>query len=222
MLKDLLFNEDSVLVRILTLIANIMFLNLLFILCCLPIVTIGASVTALYSITLKMVTNRDKYIVRGFLQAFKNNFKQSTVIWLIMLFAGVLLIGDWYLANNMKLSIMETLNYVFAFLGFVYLMILSYVFPIQSKFENKISSTIINAAIIGIAHFLPYTLLIMIINAIPIAFLWLNADALLYLVIPFMLLAGFSSIAYANSWIFKRIFAKHLPKEDELAKEDEP
>ena len=69
------FNMDSPIMRFLSRICDLMILNILCIICCLPVVTAGASITALYTITLKMVRGEESYIFKGFLKAFKENFK---------------------------------------------------------------------------------------------------------------------------------------------------
>ena len=71
-----------------------MLLNILFLVCSLPIFTIGASFTAMYYVTLKLAENEEGYIARGFLKSFKQNFKQATIIWLILLFFGIVLVLD--------------------------------------------------------------------------------------------------------------------------------
>ena len=77
------FNMDSPIMRFLSRICDLMILNILCIICCLPVVTAGASITALYTITLKMVRGEESYIFKGFLKAFKENFKQGMVVVLI-------------------------------------------------------------------------------------------------------------------------------------------
>ena len=79
-----LFNMDSPIMRFLSRVCDIMILNILCIVFCIPIITAGASVTAMYTVTLKMVRGEESYIFKGFLKAFKENFKQSTIIWLMM------------------------------------------------------------------------------------------------------------------------------------------
>ena len=66
-------------------VADLIILNLIFIVCCIPIVTIGPALTALYYMTLKMARNEETYIIRGFFKSFKENFRQAIVIWLIIL-----------------------------------------------------------------------------------------------------------------------------------------
>lgn len=80
MKQKILLGNDSWVMRILTRIFDLIILNLLFIICSLPVITIGTSLTALYSVTLKIVRNEEGYIVRGFFKAYKENFKQSLII----------------------------------------------------------------------------------------------------------------------------------------------
>lgn len=213
MLKNL-FNPDNVVFRVLTKVFDLMVLNLLFIMCCIPIITCGTSATAFYTVMLKMADNREGYIVKDFLRAFKSNFKQSTIIWLIMLAVGGLIAGDWYFANKIGLPFIEILNLVFVILGICYLMVLSYVFPLQSKFENKVSATILNAFMTGIAYFFPWTIVVVALNLVPLLLLRVGSDVLFYVVIPILMLLGFSVIAYFNSKIFNHIFAKYIPEDE--------
>ena len=88
---DRIFNMDNKFFVFMGRVADLMILNILCIICCIPIITIGASVTAMYYVTLKMARNEESYIVRSFFKSFKENFKQATVIWLVALVAGLLL-----------------------------------------------------------------------------------------------------------------------------------
>ena len=82
---DRLFNMDNKFFTVMGRVADLIMLNVVFLICCLPIVTIGASLTALHYVTLKMARNEESYIIRSFFKSFKQNFKQATVINLIML-----------------------------------------------------------------------------------------------------------------------------------------
>ena len=87
---------DNVVTRALTKICDMICLNVIWLICCIPIVTIGASTTALYSVMLKMVKNEEGYIFRSFFKAFKENFRQSTVIWLLFVLVSVI----WWIDFN--------------------------------------------------------------------------------------------------------------------------
>ena len=102
------FNMDSPIMRFLSRVCDLIILNLLTIVCCIPVFTAGASITALFSVTLKMVKGEESYIVRGFFKGFKENFKQSTIIWLIIAVLGFFLFMDYraavFLPGNMRFS----------------------------------------------------------------------------------------------------------------------
>ena len=79
------FNMDNKFFVFMGRVADLLLLNFLCILCCIPVVTAGASITALYYVTLKMARDEESYIARSFFRSFKQNFKQATIINIIML-----------------------------------------------------------------------------------------------------------------------------------------
>ena len=89
-----IFSLDSPLFSFLNKVADLILLNILTMICCLPIITIGASMTALHYVVLKMVRDEESYIVRSYFKSFRQNFKQATIIWLILLLVGAVLMGD--------------------------------------------------------------------------------------------------------------------------------
>ena len=98
---DKLFNMDNKFFTVMGHVADLMILNIVFLICCLPVVTIGASLTALHYVTLKMARNEESYIVRSFFKSFKQNFRQATIINLIMLAVGAVLYVDLNIVTNM-------------------------------------------------------------------------------------------------------------------------
>ncbi|HAX53555.1 MAG TPA: hypothetical protein DIW07_01855, partial [Lachnospiraceae bacterium] len=82
---------DNVVMRALSRVCDFILLNILWMICSIPLFTIGASTTALYTVMLKIVKNEEGYIVKGFFRAFKDNFKKGTIIWLIMSGIGIVL-----------------------------------------------------------------------------------------------------------------------------------
>ena len=95
-----LFDLDSPLMRVLSKMADLMILNLLMIVLCLPIVTAGAAFTAMHYVLLKMVRDEDSYLLKSFFKSFKLNFRQATIIWAIMLGITVLFIGDFVIMKG--------------------------------------------------------------------------------------------------------------------------
>lgn len=85
------FSMDNKFFTFMNKVADLCILNIICLVCCIPIVTAGASITAMYYVTLKMVRNEEAYIVRSFFKSFKDNFKQATIINLIMIAVGAVL-----------------------------------------------------------------------------------------------------------------------------------
>lgn len=199
-----LFNLDSPLMQGLGKIADLFILNVLFIVSCIPIITIGPALTALYTITLKAARNEESYIFRGYLKAFKDNFKIGTLSWLIVLIAGFVLWADFRILGSMPDSIKTVLSVLLLLAFFLYSITATYLFPYIARFENTLFMTIKNAFFMAIAY-LPYTLLF-------VAFAVLAVLATIY--IPFQIIGlvwmlfGFSGLAYLNSIFFRKIFAK--------------
>ena len=206
------FNMDNKFFVFMGKIADLCMLNLLCIICCIPIVTAGASLTALYYVTMKMVRNEEAYIFRSFFRSFKQNFKQATVINIIMLVAAALLYIDTNIAGKMGQPAGKILGMIFAAFTLLYVMILLYVYPLLAKFYNSVKNTFKNAILMAIRH-LPYTILMLLICACPILILFIPSFQIQMSLIMLVILFGPAVIAYGNSHFFVRIFDKYIPEE---------
>ena len=189
--------------------ADLMILNIVFIICCLPVVTIGASLTALHYVTLKMVRNEESYIVKSFFKSFKQNFKQATIINLIMLLFGGLLYLDLNIINNMSGSMASVLHVLFITFGIVYFVIFLYLYPILAKFYNTIKHTFRNAFLMSIRH-LPYTVLMALITAAPVAIFFIPTAQVQSIVLLLFILMGFSLEAFINGHFLVKIFDNYI------------
>ena len=195
---------DNVVMRALGKIGDMICLNVMWLICCIPIITIGASTTALYTVMLRMVKNEEGYIFRGFLKAFKSNFKQSTLIWLILLLLGIVWTVDFRVAGFIPGMAGIILSAIFLALGFILLSVMIYIFPLTARYENGIKATFKNALILIVAK-LPYTfLMVAIVVAAVFASLW-SAFTLLFS-LPLWLIIGGALIAWVNSYILRRVF----------------
>lgn len=207
------FNMDSPIMRFLSRVCDLMILNLLCIVCCIPIITAGASITALYTITLKMVRGEEAYIFKGFLKAFKENFRQSTIIWLIMAFVGLFIFMDYRAASVLPENVSNIFRILIGALIVVYLMVLAYIFPYTARFENTLKNIFKNALLIAILN-LPWTLVVVICPIALIFVTFLTSATLVYGSMLWILL-GFASVAYLCSMIFRKVFAKYEPQQEE-------
>ena len=198
------FNLDSPVMQFLSRLADLIILNILFIICCIPIVTIGAATTALYTVTLKAVKNEESYITSSFFKAFKSNFKIGTLTWLIVLTVGIVLWADFRILTIMTSPIREILQVFLLVMLFLFLIIELYLFPYIARFENTVFGSLKNAFLLAVAH-LPYTMLLAAITVLAV----LSSLYIDFRIIGFLwLVIGFSGLAYINSFFFRKIFAK--------------
>jgi uncharacterized membrane protein YesL len=204
------FQLDSPISRNLAKIVDVLLLNIIFILFSLPIVTIGASLTALYSVHFKIARGEHPSIWISFIQSFKKNLKQSSLIWFLLIGIGVILLGDIYYlvyTNGIWKVIFMSLTLIFSFL---YLTLFVIIFPYISRFEDSIKTAVVNSLLIGGFHF-PYLLLVLMINIVPIVF-FLSSFTGFLTGVYFITFGGLSILTFVNSIIFKRIFSKYENK----------
>lgn len=196
------FDYDSPLMQFLTKVANLMIINGLTLLCCLPIVTIGASLTAAHYMCMKMVRNEDGPIVKGYFKAFKESFKQATPVWLILLVIILILFGDYLIIYRSGLTFPYWFKVALAAVAFIGLFEWVMVFPVMGKFYNTPLRTLKNALIISVAKF-PITLVLIVLNAI---FIFLMIYVIQ--VLPLVLLFGITVPAYVGALMLNKYFKK--------------
>ena len=207
------FSLDSKFSQIMGRVFDLMMLNIIFLIMCIPIVTIGANFTAMYYVTLKMIKNEETYIFRTYWKSFRENFKQATAIWLILLAVLIVLILDLLLVMRMPGTI-TYLRFVFLVLIFFEAMVLSYVFPVLSRFDNTVKNTIKNSILMAIRH-LPWTIMILLVNLCPLLIYVFSTTKIVSYLILLMFLLGFSTVALGCSWFFvNKIFPFYMPEEE--------
>lgn len=204
------FDMESPVMRFLNRVGDLMILNLLMWICCLPIITAGAAFTAQHYVLLKIVRGEEGYLVRGFFKSFKANFKQATLIWLLMLLVVVIYIGDVWIFNYSGLTFPKPLIIAVIAVAVLLLMIAAYVFPVLARFENSIKNTLKNAMLLAFAN-LPKTILMLACYALPVVLAYFSSYGLL-----FAILFGFSAPAYASAWTYSGIFKKLEPETEEM------
>lgn len=195
---------DNIIVRALSKICDMVCLNILWLICSIPIITIGASTAALYTVMLKMVKNEEGYIFRGFFKAFKSNFKQSTIMWIVILLLGIVCWIDYRVAGVMPGMGGRIMRIIFLLLGFILLSVTIYIFPLTARYENTIRNTVRNALILTVGK-LPYTLLMVVVTVGSVIISLWNSMTLMF-AIPLWFIIGVSLIAWINSYILRRVF----------------
>lgn len=161
-----LFSMDGKFLNIFNRITDLVVLNLLWILCCLPIFTIGAATSALYQVTLQMAEDRESYIVKSFFHAFRENFKQATASWLICLAAIVVLLADTYVVSHFFTGTYITYVVLFLILAFLLFCIMLYMFPVIAYFKNSLKKIFINSFRLAFGN-LATTLQLFLLSLLP-------------------------------------------------------
>ncbi len=185
-----IFAIDSPLMNILSKIADLMILNLITLVMCIPIVTAGASFTAMHYCCLKLARGHETSMFKQFFHSFKDNFKQSTLIWLIFLVITGFIGYDFLLMYN---NPSELSTFVFGGLLVFSIILLfggSMVFPVQAKFYNSISVTIKTGFIFSFRHFFK-TLIFFALKLLPLVLLLLGNIGIM--VCPLILCFCFSA-----------------------------
>ena len=210
-----IFSYDSKFSQLFLKLSYACWLNMMWMICSLPIITIGASTTALYSVTLKIADEKESNITKQFITAFRSNFKQATRMWLLLLLAGILIGGDFYVVLHMRsmssgsLAIMWTLNLALLIaISIIYAVVLVYIFPLIARFENNDKAMLKNSLLIGI-HYLFCTIVVAAIHFV-----------MLYAVVAIftpLILFGEGLCALLSSYMLINVFRviSYRPEEDE-------
>ena len=184
--------------RIFGFLGQLIALNLLWIVCSLPIITAGASTTALFYCTLKLHKDGDIRVLHDFFKSFKQNFRQSTLIWILMAAAGIFIYMEKEALATMPGSMSQIFNYV--------------IFAVYIPLVAVALTLITNAFYFAVKH-IGYALAVAVITILPMTMTLVDAKLFpVYLLI--WLMFGFSLTAYADSWFMWKLFKPYF-KEDE-------
>jgi len=192
-----LFDIDSPILRFMNKLFDMVLLTVIWAICCLPIFTIGAATTALYYVTMKMASDIEGYIFKGFFKAFKSNFKQATGIWMIMLAFGLTLIGSawWYYKINNSLSAVA-LPILFIVAG-LYIIVSIYIFPLLARCEVTVKQLIKMAFVMSLKNF-KWTLFMIVCSVCMLA-------TGIFIAAP-LLIIGVGLVAYIHAKVLQIVF----------------
>ena len=200
-----LFRPDGIIYSLMTKFSNMVLLSLCWLICSLPVVTIGASTTALYAVCLKMHDDDDAHVARRFFGYFKSNFRHATLVWIPLMIVGGMLLWSSYLyffGIPQMPGISGILLAVLVIASAIYLICMTYVFACVARYENTPLQSIKNAVFIGL-RYIGRTLIIAAITlAILFVVMWNYTTMLLGLIfVP-------AFLCYVNCSFIKRIFGE--------------
>ncbi len=201
-----LFHYDGYLNRILTKLMYIAALNLLFLICSIPVITIGASCTAMYTVLFRFVRNDEPDILKTFFKAFRENLKNASCIWAAMLAAAGTLAVNYYALYHMDGGWTEALRVFFNLIFIIWVMLWVYIFPAAAYYKNSVLGYFQFSVRVAIAN-LPVTAAIILIQAAILLAILFFAQYMQMAVI-LLICCVFSLPAYFSTGFLVKIFER--------------
>lgn len=201
------YNPDGAFYQFMTGAASFIGLNVLFLITCLPVFTIGTALASLYTVTMQEARGDTSYIFSDYLKAFKKNFFQSTAAFLLHLVLSLILLYNivfWGAQHTITGNILLVLM---ALLGMILILSFLYTYPLIARFSNTLRQTLKNSVLLALMN-MRQTLILIVLQATFLGFCLAVSQAKI-----FMLLIGFAILAYFNSRIMVKVFTPYESSE---------
>ena len=204
-----LFNPENRFWVFMEKIMNLCVIGFLWLLFSLPVITIGASTTALFSYTLKLTRNEEGYIFKSFWKSFRENFVLSTVIWLASAAVGGFLMTDLYACQFLPVKgiIRWGIRVILVSLLFVYFLTVIYLFPLIASFRVSFKKAVGSALVMGVGN-LYVSVTILVIYGIFGVIAWF---------LPVLFMVWLALACYFSSHFFYSVFERYLPEIDKIS-----
>lgn len=194
---------------------NLMMLNVMWFICSLLVVTMGAATTALNYTCIKMRRDEDTSIVRLFFGSFFRNIRQALVLWTGLLIVLIVLITGLVQLVPLEGSMYSVLRGALLLIIVLWAIVFTYVFMVLSRFDNTIFNTVRNAVFLSITHF-KETMQLLLIDVLLMVALPYASFMLAPALLPIFIFIGVPTVAYFNAGIFnKKIFNAYVPDSTE-------
>ena len=216
-----IFSSDGWFSRFFGTLGDIIIVNILFILCSIPIVTMGASMSAMYFTLLKKQrTGENGGVVKLFFKGFKDNFKQSTISWLLFLLISFIFTLDFNLFGKGGPQENKLMYYTSVVLMILTCFIAIYLFPVISAFKNTLKNLLLQSIYLAAKNFI-FTIVIMVLYTLP-AYVLLSSTQIFMVGIFVFIVCGFGLIAYVSSFMFLKAFTPYLDEVTKKYTDDDP
>lgn len=191
------FSSDGPLMTYLTMIRDWMLLSVLWLVCSVPVFTLGVSTTAMYYVTLKMAKGEDVPVFKSFFKSFKENFKQGVWLTLIVLVVGAILLSDCLYFSRVAGTKGAILTGVFCAVSIGFLTIMLYAFPFMAQFSNSVSGILKSAVVLAIRN-IKRTGIVLVFHAFPVVLRFVSYEVYMSM-FPVWLFLAPGTIAYLCS-----------------------
>ena len=186
---------------------NMFGINICFVIGCLPVITIGASIAASYAMAIRLQENEEETVARGFIHEFKRSFKQATIAFLGLVVAVAVLLAEWILINTQKGAISVFYTIVFYLELLFVALILAFLFPLIARYQTTLKQAVKNSILLSVGY---------IWSAVKILVAWV-APIALSIIYPIIflhtwylwLLLAFGAIFYGTSHTIRHVFKQN-------------
>lgn len=200
------FSLENPLIQFLSRACDLMIINLLFIVSCIPVFTIGAAICGMTKVCQAIVTGDERGTWQLYVTGFKNSFKQATAVWLCVLLVAISLFCYWLIIDNFcRGALAVVLLIVMGVFGLIALSLVVYLFPLIARYENSLREHIRNAGILAITRLI-LTVVLIIFTAVPFILPLISLEAFLQTLI-FWIIIGFGFLCYMANLMLKPIYS---------------
>lgn len=205
-----IFNLDSPIGRAMNMLADIMILSVLWVVCSLPVFTVGAATTALYYASMRSV-RQEGSVFKDFFHAFRDGFRQSSFVTLIFAVIAVVIGADFWILSRIALAGENVLQIVLYGIILLLVMVASYLFPLLARYEANLKTHLKNAFLLSVSS-PAITVILAALNIAPVLlFLW--KSEWFFRLLPVISILWFGVAAHINSRLLLRLFARIQPEE---------
>lgn len=209
-----MLGNDSLFGRFFGTLGDMITVNLLFILCSIPVITFGASFTSMYHALLRRLKYGDSSLARDFFRSFKQNFRQSTLSWVISVVFVIIFSADFGMFGPGGVYPVTTIYYLILVLSVIFAITAMFVFPVIAAFQNTLKNLWIQAFFMA-AKNIPSALAVLFLNIVPLYLTLTTPVPQIFGTALFVwIIAGFGCIAWINTFLFYRIFHPYLDSEE--------
>lgn len=212
-------DDRNRLFRFFEVFGNVFGLNICFIIGCLPLFTIGASLTALYSMCIRLQENEEETIVYPFVTEFKKNFKQATITWLLLVVAFVVM-GAEYLVIKKIGGVIGTVYLVVLFFELLFVALaIPFLFALIARYENDIIGTFKNSIILSVGYFGSWIKIVVAWIA-PVLFSFYLEPIIFLLTWYLWILLIPATIAYGTTFTIRKVFRINAGRVEKTSNEE--
>lgn len=199
------YRKESPVIRFLDQLGDVMGMSILWLVCSLPLITMGASTAGLYSVVMQ---EEPGGVVKPFFKGFRSSFRKATAAEGIFLLLGVMLFVDLNWLKGLETEWSSTLFAVMVVIAALAMVTAIYTFPLIALFEQSLMQTLKNALFIGLSNLLT-SVFLLILHALPVLVIFLNPDMFVRYALPVLTFFGAGLLAVISAWRLKKVFKKY-------------